>query len=97
MSDDNVQVESLAFDIDFQTKVTRASLEEKCGDLKEKWAAPISQALLNAGLNLVGIYNVLHWFVLMIPQQENITSVIFTGGATRIPMVQNAVKAAIGE
>ncbi|KIM41799.1 hypothetical protein M413DRAFT_18744 [Hebeloma cylindrosporum] len=73
-------VESLAWDIDFKTKVTRAQFEEKCKDLKSEYAKPIEEALKNAGLTL-----------------DNITSVIFTGGSTRIPMVQSAVKAAVGE
>jgi len=73
-------VESLAWDIDFKTKVTRAQFEEKCKDLKTDFAKPIEDALKNAGLTL-----------------DNVTSVIFTGGSTRIPMVQTAVKAAVGE
>ena len=73
-------VESLAWDIDFKTKVTRAQFEEKCKDLKSEFAKPIDDALKNAELTL-----------------DNVTSVIFTGGSTRIPMVQTAVKAAVGE
>lgn len=73
-------VESLAWDIDFKSKVTRAQFEEKCKDLKSEFAKPIEDALKNAGLTL-----------------DNVTSVIFTGGSTRIPMVQSAVKAAVGE
>ncbi|KAL0578059.1 lumenal Hsp70 protein [Marasmius crinis-equi] len=73
-------VESVAFDIDFRTKVSRAQFEAACDDLKGRFAQPIVQALENAGLTL-----------------DNITSVIFTGGATRTPMIQAAVKAVVGE
>ncbi|KAJ8074780.1 lumenal Hsp70 protein [Marasmius tenuissimus] len=73
-------VESLAYDIDFRAKVTRAQFEGACDDLKGRFAQPIVQALENAGLTL-----------------DNIASVIFTGGATRTPMIQAAVKAVVGE
>ncbi|KIJ60918.1 hypothetical protein HYDPIDRAFT_169952 [Hydnomerulius pinastri MD-312] len=73
-------VESLAFDIDFKTKVTRAQFERACVDLRQNFAQPIHDALANAGLTL-----------------ENISSVILTGGSSRAPMVQAAVKAAVGE
>jgi hypoxia up-regulated 1 len=47
------QVESLAWDIDFRSKLTRASFEDACDDLKERFAQPIFNALDNAGLTLV--------------------------------------------
>lgn len=46
-------VESLAWDIDFKTKVTRAAFEAACEDLKGKYSQPIYDALLHAGLSLV--------------------------------------------
>ncbi|THU97845.1 actin-like ATPase domain-containing protein [Dendrothele bispora CBS 962.96] len=73
-------VESLAFDIDFKSKVSRAEFEAACQDLKGHYAQPILDAVHNAGLTL-----------------DNVTSVIFTGGSTRTPMIQAAVKAAVGE
>ncbi|KAJ7057924.1 Hsp70 protein-domain-containing protein [Mycena amicta] len=73
-------IESIAWDIDFRTKVSRAEFETRCEDLKPKFAQPIEDALKNAGLTL-----------------DNITSVILTGGSTRTPMIQTAVKAAVGE
>ncbi|KAH7882234.1 Hsp70 protein-domain-containing protein [Phlebopus sp. FC_14] len=73
-------VESVAFDIDFRTKVTRAQFERACVDLHQNFANPIYDALLSAGLTL-----------------DNVSSVILTGGASRTPMVQAAVKAAVGE
>ncbi|KAJ7468455.1 Hsp70 protein-domain-containing protein [Mycena latifolia] len=79
-TDATATVESLAWDIDFKTKITRASFEAACEDLKDRFAQPIEDALRNAGLTL-----------------ENITSVILTGGSTRTPMIQTAVKAAVGE
>ena len=33
----------------------------------------------------------------LIASKDNITSVILTGGASRTPMIQTAVKAAVGE
>ena len=36
-------------------------------------------------------------FVVLTDRQDNVTSVILTGGATRTPMIQAAVKAAVGE
>ncbi|KAJ7585017.1 Hsp70 protein-domain-containing protein [Mycena floridula] len=73
-------IESLAWDIDFKTKVSRASFEAVCEDLMSKYAQPIYGALHNAGLTL-----------------DNITSVILTGGSTRTPMIQAAVRDAVGE
>jgi hypoxia up-regulated 1 len=73
-------IESLAWDIDFKSKVSRASFEAACVDLKDRFAQPIHDALTNAGLSL-----------------ENITSVILTGGSTRTPMIQSAVRAAVGD
>jgi hypoxia up-regulated 1 len=73
-------VESLAWDIDFKTKVTRAAFEAACDDLKGKYAQPIYDALAHAGLNL-----------------DQISSVILTGGSTRTPMIQSAVRAAVGD
>lgn len=73
-------VESVAFDIDFKTKVTRSEFENACKDLHSRFARPIYDALANAELSLA-----------------NITSVILTGGNSRTPMVQAAVKTAVGE
>ncbi|PPQ80345.1 hypothetical protein CVT25_003628 [Psilocybe cyanescens] len=73
-------IESLAWDIDFKTKTTRAQFEAACEDLKGEFAKPIESALKNAGLTL-----------------DNITSVILMGGSTRTPMIQAAVKAAVGD
>ena len=72
-------VESLAWDIDFRSKVTRAQFETACGDLKTRFAQPIYDSLNEAGLSL-----------------DNITSVLLVGGATRTPMIQAAVKGAVG-
>ncbi|KAJ8582405.1 actin-like ATPase domain-containing protein [Rhizopogon salebrosus TDB-379] len=79
-SDAMSTVESVAFDIDFKAKVTRAQFEDVCKDLHPRFVRPIHDALTNAGLPL-----------------ENISSVILTGGSSRTPMVQAAVKAAVGE
>lgn len=46
-------VESLAWDIDFKTRVTRVEFEAECEDLEDKFAKPILDALQNAGLTLV--------------------------------------------
>ncbi|TFK36492.1 Hsp70 protein-domain-containing protein [Crucibulum laeve] len=79
-NDATATVESVAWDLDFRTKVSRSSFEDACEDLKPRYAQPIHDALKNAGLTL-----------------DNITSVILTGGSTRTPMVQNAVRAAVGD
>lgn len=73
-------MESLAYDIDYRSKVTRADFEIACADMKGRYARPIFDALAAAGLTL-----------------DNITSVILTGGSSRTPMIQAAVKAAVGE
>ncbi|KAF8999790.1 Hsp70 protein-domain-containing protein [Cyathus striatus] len=72
-------VESVAWDLDFKTRVTRSSFEAACDDLKPLFAQPITDALRNSGLSL-----------------DNITSVIFAGGTSRVPMVQSAVKTLVG-
>ena len=48
-------IESLAWDIDFKTKVTRSAFESVCKDLKGQFAKPIEDALRNAGLTLVSL------------------------------------------
>ncbi|KZT03291.1 actin-like ATPase domain-containing protein [Laetiporus sulphureus 93-53] len=73
-------VESLAFDIDYRSKVTRADFEIACTDLKGEFSRPIFDALARAGLTL-----------------NDISSVILTGGASRTPMIQAALKAAVGD
>ena len=47
------KVESVAFDIDFRSKVTRSSFENACADLKDRFSRPILDALNNAGLTMV--------------------------------------------
>ncbi|PIL26008.1 transporter [Ganoderma sinense ZZ0214-1] len=72
-------IESLAYDIDYKAKFTRAQFETEARDLKHNFALPIQEALARSGLKL-----------------DDITSVIMTGGASRTPMIQEAVKAAVG-
>ncbi|TFK82826.1 actin-like ATPase domain-containing protein [Polyporus arcularius HHB13444] len=72
-------IESLAYDLDYKGKFTRAEFEAACKDLKLHYAVPILEALAHSGLKL-----------------DNITSVILAGGASRTPMIQDAVKAAVG-
>ncbi|KAI6022904.1 Hsp70 protein-domain-containing protein [Pisolithus microcarpus] len=79
-SEATATVESVAFDIDFKAKITRAQFEKACQDLNDRFAQPVYDALANAGLN-----------------PDNVASVILTGGSSRTPMVQAAVKAAVGE
>ncbi|KAL4245181.1 Heat Shock Protein 70 (HSP70) [Abortiporus biennis] len=73
-------VESLAWDIDFRTKVTRADFESACKDLRPRFTNPLFDALDHAGLTM-----------------DNITSVILTGGASRTPMIQTALKSAVAD
>ncbi|KAH6904466.1 heat shock protein 70 family [Coprinopsis sp. MPI-PUGE-AT-0042] len=74
------QVESVAWDVDFKSKVSRATFEAACKDLSHKWAQPIKDSLVNAGLTL-----------------DNITSVILTGGSSRVPMIKAAVEQTVGQ
>jgi molecular chaperone DnaK (HSP70) len=53
MRTDYGQVESVAFDIDYRSKVTRATFEEALADLKPTFTQPITDALNNADLTLV--------------------------------------------
>ena len=48
-----VQIESLAYDIDYRGKFTRTEFEAACKDLKTRYAVPIREALVLAGLKLV--------------------------------------------
>lgn len=73
-------VESVAFDIDYRSKVSRAEFEKECDDLKTHFVQPIKDALANAGLTV-----------------NDITSVILAGGHSRVPMVQAAVRSAVGD
>jgi hypoxia up-regulated 1 len=47
------QVESVAFDIDFKSKITRTQFENACSDLKWKFSEPVLEAVKKAGLTLV--------------------------------------------
>lgn len=51
-ADAMASVESIAFDIDYRSKITRAEFENACKDLKIRYAKPIFDALSNAGLSL---------------------------------------------
>ena len=55
------QVESIAWDLDLKTKVTREMFEKSCEDLKGRFAIPIYDAVANAGLTMVSkvFYDVL--------------------------------------
>ncbi|KAF7307842.1 hypothetical protein MKEN_01144500 [Mycena kentingensis (nom. inval.)] len=52
-------IESLAWDIDFRTKISRADFEAACEDLKPKFAQPIDDALSSAGMTLDNITSVI--------------------------------------
>ncbi|TBU57224.1 actin-like ATPase domain-containing protein [Dichomitus squalens] len=78
-SEAQATIESLAYDLDYKAKFTRAEFETEARDLKHRFAVPIQEALARSGRKL-----------------DDITSVIMTGGATRTPMIQDAVKAAVG-
>ena len=57
-------IESLAWDIDFKTKVSRSAFESVCTDLKGQFAKPIQDALRNAGLTLVCFFVLFFsWFI----------------------------------
>jgi len=57
LSDWISQVESLAFDIDYKSKITRKTFEEALADLQPLFTQPITDALKNADLTLVIILN----------------------------------------
>lgn len=48
-------VESLAWDIDFKAKVTRATFENACADLQPKFVQPIYDALNAAGIDMSNV------------------------------------------
>ncbi|KAF8346739.1 heat shock protein 70 family [Amanita rubescens] len=79
-SDAIAQVESIAWDLDLKTKVTREMFEKSCDDMKGRFAKPIHDAVANAGLTM-----------------NDVSSVILTGGASRTPMIQAAIRGAVGE
>ncbi|KAG6820326.1 hypothetical protein H0H93_002175 [Arthromyces matolae] len=53
------QVESIAWDIDFRTKVLRSDFEKACGDIKSNFAKPIFDALQGANLSLDQVTSVI--------------------------------------
>lgn len=91
-------MESVAFDIDYRAKILRSTFEEALVDLKPSFTKPIVDALSNAGLTLVMYYthiptdNVTRTLC-----QDNITSIILMGGASRTPIVQQTVRDFVGE
>ena len=76
----NAGIESLAFDIDFRAKVTRAEFETATEDLRARYGKPVLDALAQSKLEL-----------------SDISSIILAGGSSRVPMVQTAVTAIVGE
>jgi hypoxia up-regulated 1 len=50
-------VESVSNDIDFSMKVTRQAFESACADMKVRFVQPIFDALDNANLTLVCIFD----------------------------------------
>jgi hypoxia up-regulated 1 len=52
-ADSRVTVESIAWDIDYKSKMSREQFENACADLKPKFIEPITEAIANAGLTLV--------------------------------------------
>ncbi|KAF8345169.1 Hsp70 protein-domain-containing protein [Amanita rubescens] len=76
-SDAIAQVESIAWDLDLKTEVTREMFEKSCDDMKGRFA---NDAVASAGLTM-----------------NDVSSVILTGGASRTPMIQAAIRGAVGE
>ncbi|KAI8996318.1 actin-like ATPase domain-containing protein [Trametes punicea] len=58
-SDATATIESLAYDIDYKAKFTRAEFEAACKDLKGRFTLPILEALAHAGLRLDNITSVI--------------------------------------
>ncbi|WVF72219.1 hypothetical protein IAT40_007031 [Kwoniella sp. CBS 6097] len=75
----NVAIESLYNDVDYRSKVSRASLESSVESSIPLFSHPITSALSSANLTLA-----------------EINSVILFGGNTRVPLVQTALKSALG-
>ena len=88
-------VESLAWDIDFRETITRPIFEAACEDLKPIYAQPIYDALHNAGLTIVSS-SIRKCSSSHSVSQDDIKSVILTGGSSRTPMIRASVKAAVG-
>src|ERR1700761_14222 len=51
-----IQVESLAFDVDYRSKISRQKFEDACADLQDKFAQPILDAIAKAGLTVVRLF-----------------------------------------
>lgn len=58
-SESRVTVESIAWDIDYKSKITRAEFEKACADLKPRYAKPIVDALNAAGITLDDVTSVI--------------------------------------
>ena len=58
-TDSRVTVESIAFDIDYRSKVTRAQFEEACADLKGRFAQPILDAVARANISFDEVNSVI--------------------------------------
>ncbi len=63
----DVQIESLAYDLDYKGKFTRAQFETEARDLKHNFALPIQEALARSGLKLVCLFPIYEhtWWRLM--------------------------------
>jgi len=73
---------SLVEDTDFKMMITREDFVGMVGDLLERVAKPITQALANAGGEAQGA------------TLDKIDAVVIVGGSVRIPAVQSAIKSA---
>lgn len=85
-------------DLDFRFDVTREELEKRSADTISRLTKPISEALDTAKLSLVcSVISLLVSSSNFTFRQNDIESLIFVGGSSRVPMVQQAVAAFVGE
>ncbi|EAU87647.1 hypothetical protein CC1G_09108 [Coprinopsis cinerea okayama7 len=88
------QVESVAWDIDFKSKIERSTFENACKDLHHKWTLPIQDALDSAGLTMENITSViLHGGTSRVPMVQ--AAVKKFVGPEKISLNVNADEAAV--
>jgi hypoxia up-regulated 1 len=75
--------------------VSRQEFERICADLIPRFTAPIFEALEEAKLGMVSGVFVPRQYTDHI--QADVASIVIAGGASRVPMVQAALKATFGE
>lgn len=91
-SEVTAHIEGLYQDLDLRVKITRAEFEARVEPLVSRVTGPISEALTNT-------FSGSSFHLDKTPKsgENQLTSIIYMGGATRMPLIQKAVESIYGQ